>query len=429
MFTTTEMPIFFFSSVAQQYGLEEAIFLNSLQTMVAYRTPQNNNGYNWYTIKRDQLLATLPFWGLLDLQRLISRLRDANVLLVRSAPVSEASELFFAFNQIAKPQTRSPVVTNAPKSKEAEFISAHWKPSEDILSSLSQLAIPRQFAVELVPEFVQFWRDSGKPQRSWGAKFISYAKRQWEYKKQSEARTQSASTLPSSWAPNQQILQHISEEGIPSAFAQQSYRRFTRYHAQSGISQKDWNMAFFTWVKDDWAKQDTPFMDKRQSQPMTPHWQPAQHTLDYLRYSCAIELRFISDCIPEFVHKWTEKKAYHSEWGTLFAEHVSQQWRFVLAGVKQNPDPATLPKHWRPSADCMEVLTQQLSIPAPYIEQHVPEFILYWTNRADARHSWDNVFLHHIKHKWAKDHEQRQAPQKTRDSSITERLSDVSWAK
>lgn len=421
---------------AAQIGLEEAVLLTRLEDITSYRQARVSNGYHWHSINKELLIQALPFWDMLDIQRVVQRLRDLSLLLVRSAPVSETSELHFAFNPVAgsePPKELAPQATQAARparatSDGATLISGNWRPSEEVFTSLSQLSVPRHFANDIIPEFVQYWRESGKPQRSWGAKFINFVKRQWEYKAQDISRKQQAQTLPSQWQPSDNLLEQIGQEGIPSAFVNKSLTRFSQYHSQSGTTQRDWDMSFFSWVKEDWQKQDTPFMDKKKSTPITPDWSPSQHTIDYLLFSCAINKQFISDCIPEFIHKWIEKNAFYSEWSTLFAEHVSKQWRFVQAGVTENPDPAPINRQWQPSHDCIDVLTTQSGIGIDFINAQLAEFILYWGNRAEPRHSWDNVFLHHIKHKWAHQHERQGESDKTRDRSIKQQLTDRSWA-
>jgi hypothetical protein len=39
--------------------------------------------------------------------------------------------------------------------------------------------IDRQFAQQIIPEFVLYWQENGTPQVSWSTKFLQYVKRQW----------------------------------------------------------------------------------------------------------------------------------------------------------------------------------------------------------------------------------------------------------
>ena len=164
---------------------------------------------------------------------------------------------------------------------------------------------------------------------------------------------------------------------------------------------------------------------------MNDEWRPDQHTLTYLTVSQGIEQPFIDECIPEFIHKWIEKKAVYSEWGRVFAEHIIEQWRFVQAGVSKNPTPQLIHGQWRPSADCLEILEIHSGIVREFIEQQIPEFILYWSNRAQPQHSWDNIFLRHVKHQWKQHYERQQSSSgasRTKDRTVAEQLSDRSWA-
>ncbi len=203
------------------------------------------------------------------------------------------------------------------------------------------------------------------------------------------------------------------------------------YHQNSGATNTHWDMPFFSWLKEDWEKQDTPFLNKKQKALINADWKPDQHTITYLTVSQGIDLSFIEECIPEFVHKWIEKQAIHSEWGTLFAEHIIQQWRFVQAGVTRNPEPQLINSQWQPSNDCLDILSVHSGIEPEFIKAQVAEFILYWTNRAQPMHSWDNIFLRHVKHQWKQHYEKQHTTSgssRTKDRTIAEQLSDRSWA-
>lgn len=54
-----------------------------------------------------------------------------------------------------------------------------------------------------------------------------------------------------------------------------------------------------------------------------------------------------------------------------------------------------------PSAACFEILHLS-KIDEDYARDKIPEFILYWRDRKEARESWDTVFLMFIKQVWAR---------------------------
>lgn len=438
-----ERPLLISPSLAATIGLEEAILLSLLDELSSHRQGQESRGYTWHELTKDDFQQYMPFWDDLDIQRISQRLRDLGIILLLSAPYGQSQQLKFAFNQQAinkvvtpsqqptnQTPTRPAVRSHSPQTRHqgAILLPPNWRPDKDTLSMLAQLNIPSHFIREQLPEFIHYWRERGESHRTWGTKFVQYLKRQWTHH---VAKTSMAVGIPDNWQPSNDLQQQIVQEGIPDVFVQKSLARFSMYHKNSGAVNTNWDMPFFSWLKEDWEKQDTPFIDKKKSAPIAHNWTPDQHTLSYLSTSQGIELSFIEECVPEFVHKWVEKQAIYSEWGTLFAEHIIQQWRFVQAGVTRNPTPQLITPSWKPSGDCLEILSVHSSIDHTFIQQQIPEFILYWANRAQPMHSWDNIFLRHVKHQW-KQHYERQhndsGSSRTKDRTIAEQLSDRSWA-
>lgn len=427
-----EKPILVFPSLANTLGLEEAVMVSLLDELACHRQAKDSKGHQWYDFDADTLSSLQGFWNDYDIQRISQRLRDLGVILLSSPPYTQGRRLVFAFSQSKRADDLKlqQAVDNKPVSSSATFIPANWQPSDEVLASLSQHNIPEHFAREQLPEFVSYWRESKEAHRSWGAKFIYHVKRNWTYHATRLTKAAMASVLTTDWQPSNALLEQIRREGIPATFMQKSLNRFRLYHHSSGTTHTDWDMPFLSWLKEDWDRQETPFIDKK-STFMSVDWQPSEHTVDYLECSYGIDVEFIKESIPEFTHKWIEKNATYSEWGTVFAKHVIEQWRFVQAGVNSNPEPQRIAQNWRPSADCIQILTVQSGVDSHFIHDQIPEFILYWTNRGQPMHSWDNIFLRHIKHRWAQYHEGQQPNSRstrTKDRSITERLTDRSWA-
>ena len=430
-----EKPLLVYPSLAATIGLEEATMISILDNLTPSTESRGVQGYYWYQLTATTLTESMPFWDALDIERISQRLRNLGIILLKSAPYTQSQTIEFAFNQQSSPSV-NPTAPKRQINSGLTSIAANWKPDGETIIALGQLNIPEYFAREQVPEFVRYWRESGERQRSWSSKFIHYVKRQWTFHTAQLSRNNRASPLPRDWQPSNDLLTQIASEGIPAIFTQKILKKFKLYHQHSGTTHINWDMPLFSWVKDAWQKQDTPFIESKQATLMQPSWQPDKHTLDYLNVSYGIDARFIQESIPEFIHKWTEKKAIYSEWGRIFAEHVIEQWRFVQAGINRNPKRQLINKHWYPSADCLEILQAKSGVDRPFIDAQVPEFILYWSNRAEPMHSWDNIFLRHIKNQWAAAHkgntnERQQAATestRTKDRTISVLLNDTSWA-
>lgn len=430
-----ERPLLVSPSLASRFGLEQATLLSVLSELVRGQSGQLSQGYHWFQLTDAQLAPVVPFWNQDDISRISQSLRAQNALFLHSAPYHQSQQLIFAFNEQVQEQTQ-PATSQPHHTRGATPISPNWQPSHDVMQLLSQHGINAEFAQQQLPEFVNYWRESGESQRSWGSKFVQQVRKQWAFHQQQQARQQRSSQLDSHWQPSPQICEQLSRDGIPSSFINQCLARFIQYHQGAGTQHHAWDSLFYRWVGEDWDKRETPFIEKKQNAPMSADWQPAPHTLQYLRENCGVDDGFIQETVAEFVHKWLEKQAYHSEWGNLFAKHVIEQWRFVQAGIERNPTAKLITADWCPTTDCTSVLIQQAGINAQFIQDNIPEFILYWQNRGEARHSWDTVFIRHIKHLWAKrmtsgSNEGQQAdhqPVSTRARSLAEDLNDTSWA-
>ncbi len=446
-----EKPILVSPKLAASIGLEEATMLSLLDDITRYKEGMTSQGLQWYHLSEKTLKDHIPFWDTRDIQRISQRLRDLGLILIRSAPFMQSLVIDFAFNhksnaaQLAPQSRHTTTQTHARQRVHnggASIIAANWQPDSETLIALGQLNIPEHFAREQTPEFVNYWRETGETQRAWGSKFIQHVKRQWTFHSTQMARQNRATTLPGNWQPSKDVQSQIAGEGIPATFSDKVLGKFRLYHQKSGTSHINWDMPFFSWVKEEWQQQDTPFIETKKSTPMSADWQPNQHTLNYLNISYGIDASFIQESIPEFIHKWIEKKAIYSEWGKVFAEHVIEQWRFVQAGVSRNPISKPISKNWQPSNDCLEILSNQLEIDPNFTQSQLAEFILYWSNRAEPRHSWDNIFLQHIKRQWAAIHHQGRAntgnhnerqqttsgSSRTKDRTIAQQLNDTSWA-
>ena len=58
-------------------------------------------------------------------------------------------------------------------------MTANWRPKESVYDVLQMANIERQFAEQLIAEFVLYWQENGAAQSSWSTKFLQYVKRQW----------------------------------------------------------------------------------------------------------------------------------------------------------------------------------------------------------------------------------------------------------
>lgn len=134
---------------------------------------------------------------------------------------------------------------------------------------------------------------------------------------------------------------------------------------------------------------------------MTAHWKPTDETLGRIQ-QLGVPAAFSMQQLPEFITFWRNSGEQNRSWDAKFHQHVIRKWRdheTFLAGKQKQ---TIMFKGWRPSEDAVEVLTQQSRIPANFIEDAIPEFILYWTEKGTPSDTWNKVFCTHVQHQWAR---------------------------
>jgi hypothetical protein len=191
-----ETPILVYPSLAATIGLEEATMLSLLTGYARQQPGLGNNGYVWYILNEATVSRLMPFWQPQDVQRIAANLREQGLVLIASAPYASARLLKFAFNDKVVQPAMAPIAAVAGSSQGKNLIAPGWQPDRETLGRLAQHNIPSSFALEQVPEFVNYWRERGESAHSWGSKFIQHTIRKWrEY----ESTQNSQSLMSRSW--------------------------------------------------------------------------------------------------------------------------------------------------------------------------------------------------------------------------------------
>ena len=137
---------------------------------------------------------------------------------------------------------------------------------------------------------------------------------------------------------------------------------------------------------------------KIQKNNIQKNWVPSEDVLEILVRS-GMEESFINNLIPEFVIYWSERPDVLISYNSKFIEHARLKWAQHNAEVETKRAPTTIDSDWNPSEDCLDII-KMTGIDLAFVEQHLPEFILYWKEDGRAFTSWDIKFLDFIKRKW-----------------------------
>jgi hypothetical protein len=152
-------------------------------------------------------------------------------------------------------------------------------------------------------------------------------------------------------------------------------------------------------------------------QPMSANWQPSADCLAQIEQH-GISQAFALEQLGDFVLYWQERGDAHRSWGHKFLIYVKKQSvhekstqqqqhrkeRQMLSPFEQSfevPKESAMTSDWRPDQDVLNILTNA-GIDAQFIDDSIPEFILYWRERGAVMKTWGTQFVKHVRVQWAR---------------------------
>jgi hypothetical protein len=153
------------------------------------------------------------------------------------------------------------------------------------------------------------------------------------------------------------------------------------------------------------APQPEPAVPVRRSAALLPvHWSPSEDMLQLLGLNHNIPRQFALDQLEDFIFYWRERGETSHAWENKFRQHVVSLWRRhqqSQAETFRTPPSGKLDNDWRPSEDALEIM-DRAGISREFIEEAIPEFILYWRERGAAPKELNSKFIQHIRIQWAR---------------------------
>jgi len=80
---------------------------------------------------------------------------------------------------------------------------------------------------------------------------------------------------------------------------------------------------------------------------------------------------------------------------------VLKEWRSEQTRQGAYELASVMSAEWKPSPDAVGIL-EMADINLSFIEDAIPEFVLYWRERGIVNGAWNTKFLEHIRRQWAK---------------------------
>ncbi|MGI9292769.1 MAG: DnaT-like ssDNA-binding domain-containing protein, partial [Pseudomonadales bacterium] len=310
----------FSPSLAATIGLEEAVMLQSLQEVQFHHAADSGGGLLWIHLSEPEVRRLLPFWSALDIQRVSKSLVDKGLLLVDSPPFTQVMHLHFALNMKAPAYSGTP---RAQATTGSSHIAPHWQPEEAILQQIDQHGIPRNFAMQLLPEFISYWTARGEATYAWGNKFLRQVVRTW--REQEAMQNNALDPIERRWQPSEDALEILHRTGIAPQFIEDAIAEFVLYWRERGEATTTWNSKFIAHVKRQWARYNASLQHDSEPHRIAANWQPSNDVYDILRLA-NIDQQFAEGLIKEFVLCWRDSKQLQPSWNTKFLQHVKFHW-------------------------------------------------------------------------------------------------------
>jgi len=137
---------------------------------------------------------------------------------------------------------------------------------------------------------------------------------------------------------------------------------------------------------------------------ISPNWWPSEDILQKIAQH-NIPRDFALKQVTEFVTYWRDRNEVHYSWDARFLKNVQSAWRDYQSNPRFAAAATDAPRYmasdWQPSADAFEILAMA-GINRAFIEDAIPEFVLYWREKGDATTTWNSKFVQHVKRQWAR---------------------------
>ena len=212
----------------------------------------------------------------------------------------------------------------------------------------------------------------------------------------SELEIRQSSELANNWLPEPELLQQISEYGIPDEFALSFVDDFKHLSLEKSERHHSWGVKFLRYVIKKWREQEVTTHKQNKRKPIPKDWIPDEEAYEIL-INAGVGSDFIEKEIPEFILYWSERNELSDIWSSKFIAHIRRQWARTQNVAENNELPAPITQEWLPNDDFYDVLSLT-GITKEFADSSVSEFILYWKETGQSHNSWNSKFLQHVKY-------------------------------
>ena len=317
-------------TLAATIGLEEAVMLQAIADLIEYREKVKRNDDSaliWIKVSYRELESLFSFWDLSEIKRIQESLQ--NLGMIRIEPLNSNVEILLAINDQVHPKEKPRRGKQRPKTppsaNSAGLVPVDWQPDQNWIRLCKQHSIPEDFIKQLVPEFVNYWRDRGQSRFSWGNAFYKHVLKEWRNEQTRRGAHELASTMSADWTPSPEAMGILENAGINPSFIQDAVPEFVLYWRERGAVHGAWNTKFIEHIRRQWAKFTTSFGRDDTPKQIPDDWHPSLDCYEILQLA-EINEEWARSRVPEFVLYWKDRQQVKSSWNTVFLQFIKQDW-------------------------------------------------------------------------------------------------------
>jgi hypothetical protein len=143
----------------------------------------------------------------------------------------------------------------------------------------------------------------------------------------------------------------------------------------------------------------TPLKPLGTKQSISGIWQPQNDTIRQLS-QLGVDQQFALEQVPEFVRYWHDKNVSTYSWDARYIKHVWRRWQENQSSLAQARQETLMESGWSPSEDALDIMINKGGINQNFVQDAIPEFILYWKERGTRSSTWDSKFIFNVRRQW-----------------------------
>lgn len=206
-------------------------------------------------------------------------------------------------------------------------------------------------------------------------------------------------TIANHWQPDDGMLAQLAQLNVPQAFALEQVPEFVTYWRERGEAHRSWGQKFINHTVKRWRAFEVRQHRQSKAAPMYSDWQPSNDCFNEL-LNRNVPRDFILDQVGEFIQYWQATQERHLSWDNKFIQRVLSLWSERESRKNIATKEYKIHDRWQPSSDAMEVMTVKSGIPRGFIDDAIPEFIIYWKDKGLATTTWNSLFIKHVRLQW-----------------------------